>query len=135
MEAAMTLTSRPERAMESRDGQPRRNLHDLLEVLADRAARPLEEARRSRRILQRRGAVRTGGRPHLAVVVNPRRRVEELANPGDYIKKEIAGEPIVVTRGRDGEIRALSRVCRHRFKAGHRRGTPLVRERIPSSGA
>nr|WP_239029404.1 aromatic ring-hydroxylating dioxygenase subunit alpha [Pseudonocardia acidicola] len=42
-------------------------------------------------------------------------RVEELANPGDYIKRDIAGEPIVVARGRDGQIRALSRVCQHRF--------------------
>jgi nitrite reductase/ring-hydroxylating ferredoxin subunit len=116
MEAAMTLTSRPEQAVGSRNGGPRRDLHDLLDVLADRAARPLEEAKALPAAFYTSEAIyelevdRIWRRSWIHVG-----RVEELANPGDYIKKEIAGEPIVVTRGRDGEVRALSRVCRHRF--------------------
>jgi phenylpropionate dioxygenase-like ring-hydroxylating dioxygenase large terminal subunit len=41
-------------------------------------------------------------------------RVEEIAEPGDFITTEIAGEPIIVVRNRDGEINAMSAVCRHR---------------------
>lgn len=42
-------------------------------------------------------------------------RVEELPDPGDYVSVEIAGEPIMVVRGEDGQIRALSRVCVHKY--------------------
>ena len=42
-------------------------------------------------------------------------RAETLAKPGDYLTMEIAGEPIVVLCDRDGAIRALSNVCRHRM--------------------
>ena len=41
-------------------------------------------------------------------------RVEEIPNPGDFVRLDIAGEPIIVIRGLDGEIRTLSAVCRHR---------------------
>lgn len=41
-------------------------------------------------------------------------RIEEVARPGDYITFEILEEPVVIVHGRDGEIRALSNVCRHR---------------------
>lgn len=41
-------------------------------------------------------------------------RREEMAAPGDFMAVEIAGEPVVVVHGRDGVIRALSNVCRHR---------------------
>ena len=44
-----------------------------------------------------------------------------LANPGDAFATTLAGEPLVVLRGRDGELRALSNACRHR-------GTPIVDE-------
>ena len=37
-----------------------------------------------------------------------------VAEPGSYLACEIAGEPIVVTRAKDGELRAFSNVCRHR---------------------
>jgi phenylpropionate dioxygenase-like ring-hydroxylating dioxygenase large terminal subunit len=43
---------------------------------------------------------------------------QELADAGDYVAFRLAGEPVLVLRGRDGELRALSNVCRHR-------GTPL----------
>lgn len=44
------------------------------------------------------------------------------AEPGSYLAAEIAGEPIVVTRAKDGVLRAFSNVCRHRasvIAAGH----------------
>jgi phenylpropionate dioxygenase-like ring-hydroxylating dioxygenase large terminal subunit len=40
--------------------------------------------------------------------------VSQLRAPGDYVSMTIAGEPIAVVRGRDGELRAFSNVCRHR---------------------
>lgn len=42
-------------------------------------------------------------------------RAETLANPGDYLTMQIAGEPVIVLRDRDGSIRAMSNVCRHRM--------------------
>ena len=42
-------------------------------------------------------------------------RAESLPNPGDYLTLQIAGEPVVVLRDRDGTIRAMSNVCRHRM--------------------
>ena len=42
-------------------------------------------------------------------------RAESLPNPGDYLTMTIAGEPIIVLRDRDGDIRAMSNVCRHRM--------------------
>ncbi|MDZ4392319.1 aromatic ring-hydroxylating oxygenase subunit alpha [Cypionkella sp.] len=42
-------------------------------------------------------------------------RAETLANPGDYLTMQIAGEPVIVLRDRDGAIRAMSNVCRHRM--------------------
>jgi len=41
-------------------------------------------------------------------------RMEEISRPGDFLTSEIHGEPIVVTHGTDGALRALSNVCRHR---------------------
>jgi phenylpropionate dioxygenase-like ring-hydroxylating dioxygenase large terminal subunit len=41
-------------------------------------------------------------------------RVEELPSPGDYMTFNLLEESILVIRGDDGEIRALSNVCRHR---------------------
>jgi choline monooxygenase len=38
----------------------------------------------------------------------------QVARPGDYFTCEVAGEPLVVARGGDGTLRALSNVCRHR---------------------
>ena len=42
-------------------------------------------------------------------------RADALKKPGDYMTIEIAGEPIIVLRDREGELRALSNVCRHRM--------------------
>ena len=41
-------------------------------------------------------------------------RVEEVAKPGDYHCVELLGEPLIMVRGRDGAVRVLSAVCRHR---------------------
>jgi choline monooxygenase len=37
-----------------------------------------------------------------------------VAGPGSYFACEIAGEPVVVARAKDGILRAFSNVCRHR---------------------
>ena len=42
-------------------------------------------------------------------------RESALPDPGDYVAMEIAGEPVMVIRGRDGILRAQSNVCRHRM--------------------
>ena len=48
-------------------------------------------------------------------------RAEEIANPGDYVVRELAGESIVIARNRDGELRGYYNVCAHR-------GTKLLDE-------
>ena len=39
---------------------------------------------------------------------------EKLAEPGSYVADSVAGNPICVVRGTDGELRAFYNVCRHR---------------------
>jgi nitrite reductase/ring-hydroxylating ferredoxin subunit len=41
-------------------------------------------------------------------------RVEDVASAGDYVTYDLAGDPVVVTRTRDGSLAALANVCRHR---------------------
>jgi phenylpropionate dioxygenase-like ring-hydroxylating dioxygenase large terminal subunit len=41
-------------------------------------------------------------------------RVEQVAEPGDCLATEVANEPVLVVRGEDGTIRALSAICQHR---------------------
>ena len=41
-------------------------------------------------------------------------REDWIKEPGDYFTTHIIGEPIVVTRNRDGAVKALSAVCQHR---------------------
>jgi choline monooxygenase len=40
--------------------------------------------------------------------------VSELSEPGQYVTANVGREPVVVIRGHDGELRAMSNVCRHR---------------------
>lgn len=40
--------------------------------------------------------------------------VSQLKKPGDYVNIELLGEPLLVIRAKDGQIRVLSRVCPHR---------------------
>ena len=42
-------------------------------------------------------------------------RAEALPNPGDYMTMKVAGEPVIILRDRDGALRGLSNVCRHRM--------------------
>lgn len=44
-------------------------------------------------------------------------RADQLTRPGQYVTTDIAGEPIVVVRGRDNAIRAFFNVCRHHAAA------------------
>src|SRR5262245_41716534 len=41
-------------------------------------------------------------------------REEEWAEPGDYALRDVAGESVIVVRGKTEEIRAFYNVCRHR---------------------
>src|SRR4051794_33818201 len=41
-------------------------------------------------------------------------REVEVAEPGQFFTAAIGDEPILVSRGKDGVLRALSNVCRHR---------------------
>jgi phenylpropionate dioxygenase-like ring-hydroxylating dioxygenase large terminal subunit len=54
-------------------------------------------------------------------------REAQLKEPGDYFTTRIIGEPILVTRNRKGELKAMSAVCQHRAMlvaegAGNARG-------------
>ena len=42
-------------------------------------------------------------------------RAEALPDPGDYLTMTISGEPVIVLRDREGQLRAMSNVCRHRM--------------------
>lgn len=42
-------------------------------------------------------------------------RTDALKEPGDYTTLDLAGQPIMVIRDRDGALRAQSNVCRHRM--------------------
>lgn len=41
-------------------------------------------------------------------------RAEQIAEPGDYLVADVAGESILVVRGKDSQLRAFFNVCRHR---------------------
>lgn len=42
-------------------------------------------------------------------------RASSLSESGDYLTLELAGQPVMVVRGRDGILRAQSNVCLHRM--------------------
>ena len=44
-------------------------------------------------------------------------RVPQVTEPGQFVTATVAGEPIVVVRGADGELRAFYNVCRHHAAA------------------
>jgi len=44
-------------------------------------------------------------------------RLDQLHNPGDFVTTEIAGEPVVVVRGSDRQLRGFFNVCRHHATA------------------
>ena len=37
-----------------------------------------------------------------------------LAKPGDYVTEDVAGLPVLMTRGADGSVKAFANICRHR---------------------
>ena len=45
----------------------------------------------------------------------PLGRAEEIPEPGDYFTTELAGDPLLIVRGDDHEVRVLSNVCRHKW--------------------
>ena len=44
-------------------------------------------------------------------------RADQVSEPGQFFTVELAGEPLVVVRGTDGELRAFYNVCRHHAAA------------------
>src|SRR5574343_922545 len=42
-------------------------------------------------------------------------RADALKEPGDYLTMDISGEPVIILRDRDGALRGMSNVCRHRM--------------------
>ncbi|MGI9606245.1 MAG: aromatic ring-hydroxylating oxygenase subunit alpha [Acidimicrobiales bacterium] len=44
-------------------------------------------------------------------------RAERIPDPGDWFTVEIMGEPIIVLRDKQGDVRAMSAVCQHRAMA------------------
>ncbi|MEI6799385.1 MAG: SRPBCC family protein [Pseudomonadota bacterium] len=42
-------------------------------------------------------------------------RAETLKDPGDYLTMTIAGEPVIILRDREGQLRGMSNICRHRM--------------------
>lgn len=41
-------------------------------------------------------------------------RASQIPNAGDYLSVTVNDEPLIVARGKDGEIRAFSAICQHR---------------------
>ncbi len=44
-------------------------------------------------------------------------RADQIAQPGDYFTIELAGEPLLIVRGTDNQLRAFYNVCRHHAAA------------------
>jgi choline monooxygenase len=44
-------------------------------------------------------------------------RADQLTRPGDFVTTELAGEPLVIVRGTDNQLRAFYNVCRHHAAA------------------
>jgi p-cumate 2,3-dioxygenase alpha subunit len=40
--------------------------------------------------------------------------VSEFPNPGDFVTRSVAGRPVILAHGDDGQIRVLMNTCRHR---------------------
>lgn len=42
-------------------------------------------------------------------------RALDIPNPGDWFTFQVLDEPMLIVRGSDGRVRALSNICRHRY--------------------
>ena len=42
-------------------------------------------------------------------------RSDEIPNSGDYMSFDLCDQPLILVRGKDGDIHAMSNVCRHRM--------------------
>ncbi len=42
-------------------------------------------------------------------------RANDIPDPGDWFTMQVVDDPLLIVRGNDGVIRALSNVCRHRY--------------------
>ena len=42
-------------------------------------------------------------------------RTDEIPNSGDYMSFDLCDQPLILVRGKDGDIHAMSNVCRHRM--------------------
>jgi len=103
-----------------RAGSP---LTDLLSELGEMSERPLAEA-----LTLPPDAYRSAAFLDLEIEHIFRRewvcvgRADEIPHPGDYFTGTIIDEPLLIVRGHDGDVHALSNVCRHRW-------TPLKSDR------
>lgn len=94
----------------------RPGVEGILKTLVEHASRPLEEAQAlpgewyTNEELYRLEMERIFEREWMCVG-----RADEISRPGDWLTTDVAGEHLVVVRGEDHEIRALSRACPHRF--------------------
>ena len=43
--------------------------------------------------------------------------VDQVVRPGEFVTAELSGEPLVIVRGSDGQLRAFYNVCRHHAAA------------------
>ena len=89
---------------------------DPINALRDNVAQPFDQARAMP------PAVYTSQDFHNAELENVFKtswfcvgRASALAQPGDYVTCELAGQPIIVLRDKDNVLRAYSNVCRHRM--------------------
>jgi phenylpropionate dioxygenase-like ring-hydroxylating dioxygenase large terminal subunit len=91
-------------------------LESLLATLVERASRPLEEAQGmpaafySSEALHELEMERVFRKDWLCVG-----RAEELPNPGDWRSLDFGGDRVMIVRDGQGEIRAMSQACPHRF--------------------
>ena len=58
----------------------------------------------------------------------------ELAAPGACLATEVAGVPILLVRGEDGELSAFKNACRHRSTRLVAEGAPCTKKALPWSG-
>lgn len=93
-----------------------RSARELVDLIVEHASRPIEEAQSlpaeyyTSEALYELEVERIFKRDWLYIC-----RTDEVENPGDWYAAEIAGQPIMLVRGKDMQVRALSRVCPHRF--------------------